>query len=261
MYLPARQTPLSMIFWPSTMAEHAQFPMHCARKNMMIQKGRDSKDKTRNTPYDLYMSMNPMGDQALYGADGVRVEGKGCLGVGAGPYIPPANFALTPYHTNAAALGVIKSIKLGRKTAEFLGKTTSMIGNRFPNFNFWGNGWSEGDNPYYDFRLKNEKKNAYADKVQWVRNDRMPEGCNRLEQHQSFYGDANLRQQDDKSLTGIHWRFFRCCSKGYKRKPPSILRLLNKIAKVLTGGITLPLPDPWTELEEPFPTADHEHRY
>lgn len=116
---------------------------------------------------------------STYDAMNLASPGTGCLGKNNGNWVPVVNWAMDSAFSVASTVNVMKAAK----TASRLGLA-------------------------YDF-------NPSRDRVQWSQNDRMPDSCVKLERFVRDFGDANLTKGDDPWNVAIHWRYFRCCRRGY----------------------------------------------
>ncbi len=138
--------------------------------------GVDNQLRGGKTPFDMILTGNQN-----YDALNLVSPGLGCLKENDGSWVP-----LTNYHTNSAfSVGSVAATMKGIKTAVKL----------MP--------WS-----FYDI-------DRSRDRIQWSANDRMPDDCVKLERFVRNFGDANLRKGDDPRNVAIHWRFFRCCARGF----------------------------------------------
>lgn len=61
---------------------------------------------------------------------------------------------------------------------------------------------------FYDINLD-------RDRWQWSHSDRMPDNCSKLERFVRDFGNANMKKGKDNWNVGIHWRYFRCCARGF----------------------------------------------
>lgn len=127
-------------------------------------------------PFDLTLTQN-----MAYDAMNLVSPGMGCLKENDGGWVPVSNYTQNSNFNVASISGTVKGIKTASRLMPIA---------------------------FYDM-------NPDKDRVQWSQNDRMPHDCVKLERYVKNFGNANQRKGKDLWNVAIHWRFFRCCRRGY----------------------------------------------